>query len=109
MANEARLRYGTFSLRAAPDGVVHLEGDLPEVIALGTDAWVEFVNEVWPLGGPHAEATIVAQGQARLHVVTPEAQFTYEFVRVERDTAGWYLVMRLTFTDSTYRAFLAGH
>lgn len=109
MANEARLRYGTFSLRAAPDGVVHLEGDLPEVIALGIDAWVEFRTEVWPLGGPHAEASIPAPGSARLHVVTPEAQFTYEQVRMEQDTAGWYLVMRLTFTDNTYRAFLAGH
>lgn len=109
MANEARLRYGTFSLRAAPDGVVHLEGDLPEVIALGTDAWVEFVNEIWPLGGPHAQARIVSQGKAWLHVVTPEAEFTYDYLRVEKDTAGWYLVMRLTHTNRTYAEFLAEH
>jgi len=105
MAGEARLRYPTFQLRADPQGVVHLDPvKLPEVIAMGIDAWVEFRKEIWPLGGAHA----TIPGKGRLHVVTPEAEFEYETLRIEKDTAGWYLVMRLTYTDATYRAFIDG-
>ena len=94
MAGEARLKYSTVQLRADPEGIVHLDPVvLPDIIAVGIDVWVEFRNEVWPLGGPHAEIT----AKGRLHVVTPEAEFTYQHVRTEKDTAGWYFVMLLTY------------
>ena len=107
MANEARLAYGTFQLRAAPDGVIHLDPvELPEVVAIGADAMIEMLKGIWPLGGPHCEVT--HQGK-RVHVTTPEAQFTYEHFRTEQDKAGYYFLFRLTYTDNTYRAFLAGN
>ena len=107
MANEARLRYDTFQLRAAPDGVTHLDPvKLPEVVAIGMDPLVEMIKGVWPLGGPHCE---VSQDKRHIHVTTPEAEFDYHFVRAEQDTAGWYFLFRLTHTDDTYQAFLAGH
>jgi hypothetical protein len=106
MANEARLKYGTFTLGGAElgDGVVHLRSDLPEVVAIGMDALVEFMRAIPPLGGPHAEWNMPAK---RLHVVTPECQFTYEHLRTERDTAGWYFLFRLVYTSDGYQEFLA--
>jgi hypothetical protein len=106
MANEARLRYGTFRLRAAPDGVIHLDPvELPEVVAIGSDAMLEMLKGVWPLGGPHCD---VRRSGRRIHVVTPEAVFTYDHIATKTDTAGPYFLFRLTYTNDTYRAFLAG-
>jgi hypothetical protein len=105
MADPARLRYGTFDL-GSPEvgGVVHLRSDLPEVVAIGMDALVEIIRGEWPLGGPHAEMNMATK---RLHVVTPECEFTYEHIRAEYDSAGWYFLFRLVYTSSTYQEFLA--
>lgn len=121
-----RLRYGTFNLRLDPEGVTHLEGELPEVIALGANAALDFHNGTPPLGGPHAEwrsgsdpvtvtgpsglpELVGATKYARLHVTTPEAEFTYQAFGAKQDSEGWYFLMRLTFTSKSYHEFLAGH
>lgn len=105
-----RTQYGTFTLHGTPDGVVHLQGELPEVVAVGHDALRQFWRQEPPLGGPHAELKMPAGGHdAVLHVTTPEAVFTYERFQLAQDKDGPYHLMRLTFTDSTYHAFLAGH
>lgn len=107
MARPTRTRYGTFTLGGAElgDGVVHLRSDLPEVVAIGMDALVEFMKAVPPLGGPHAEWQA---GLKRLHVVTPECEFTYEHLNTLQDSDGWYFLFRLVWTSDTYQAFLAG-
>lgn len=107
MANEARLRYGTFDL-GSPDvgGVVHLRSELPEVVAVGTDAMLEMIKGIWPLGGPHCEVAMDRR-PPRFHVVTPECEFTYEHLRTEKDTAGWYFLFRLVYTSDGYQTFLA--
>lgn len=105
-----RTQYGTFQLRTDAQGVEHLEGGLPEVIAVGYDALREFIAGEPPLGGPHAEFTPKdGWHPARLHVTTPEAEFTYEIMSKEQDKDGWFVLARLVFTSSTYHAFLAGH
>ena len=105
-----RRRYGTFQLgnNGTGDGVVHLKSSLPEVVAIGIDAWQEFrtgISGPYLLGGPHAEIT----GKGRLHVVTPEAEFTYQVFETCQDAAGWYFLARLTYTSDKYAEFLAGH
>lgn len=108
-----RTSYGTFTLRGDKDGVVHLEGGenaLPEVIAIGISAVMEFRTGEPPLGGPHADFQPPTDTRpARLHITTPEAEFTYEVFASAQDADGWYYLWRLTFTSSTYHAFLAGH
>lgn len=105
-----RTLYGTFTLRGTPDGVVHLDGELPEVVAIGMDAWRDFRLGIPVLGGPHAECKPAGQGHgAQLHVTTPEAEFTYELFSGQQDADGLYVLARLTFTSATYHAFLAGH
>jgi hypothetical protein len=106
LSRPARTRYGTFTLGGAElgDGIVHLRSDLPEVVAIGHDALVEFMKQIPPLGGPHAEMNMTTK---RLHVVTPEAEFTYEHIQPERDSEGWYFLFRLVWTSSTYQEFLA--
>lgn len=108
MSGEARLKYGTFTLGGAElgDGVVHLRSPLPEVVAIGMDALVEFIKGVPPLGGPHAEMSAVTK---RLTVTTPEATFAYEHIRPERDSAGWYFLFKLVETSDGYQEFLASH
>lgn len=106
MARPARLRYGTFSLGSDElGGVVHLRSALPEVIALGHDAWMEIYRGIWPLGGPHAELQARLNQATRLHVVTPECEFTYEVMKLERDSAGMYVLMRRVFVSTSYAAF----
>lgn len=105
-----RTQYGTFTLHGDKDGVVHLQGELPEVVAIGYDAWQEFWRGEPQLGGPHAvvrEATV--NRPAQLHVTTPEAEFVYEAMSRERDADGYYVLARLIYTSSSYHAFLAGH
>lgn len=99
-----RTKYGTFSLGSeTPGGVVHLRSELPELIALGKDAFVEIENGVWPLGGPHAEIDTVRH---QLHFTTPECRFSYQAGRRLRDSAGWYMVMRLVYVSPEYDLFL---
>jgi hypothetical protein len=102
----ARTRYGTFSLGSEQiGGLVHLRSALPEVIALGIDAWMEILRGEWPLGGPHAELQAAIDGPTRLHVVTPECEFTYEVMSRELDSAGPYALMRRVFVSTAYHAF----
>jgi hypothetical protein len=103
-----RTSYGTFTLRGDAEGVVHLEGELPEVVAIGMDAWREFYLGIPQLGGPHAEVRLV-NNRPQLHVTTPEGEFIYEPFSGEQDKDGYYVLARLIFTSSTYHAFLAGH
>lgn len=108
MANEARLKYGAFTL-GGPElgGIVHLRSELPELIALGTDAWLEFRQGIPPLGGPHAITIKPVFGMpAALEVTTPECAFRYELVRMEADTAGRFLVMQRTYVSPSYQQFL---
>jgi hypothetical protein len=105
VARPARTRYGTFHLGSdTPQGLVHLRSELPEVIAIGKDAMLEMIKGVWPLGGP---ATEVSTDRKRVHVTTPECEFTYEHIRTERDTAGWYFLFKLVYTSDTYQEFLS--
>lgn len=100
-----RTRYGTFHLGSdTPQGLVHLRSELPEVIAVGTDAMLEMIKGVWPLGGPHCE---VSGDRRTFMVTTPEAEFTYGHVRTESDSAGWYFLFKLVHTSDTYQEFLA--
>lgn len=105
MPRPARTRYGTFTLGGAElgDGIVHLRSSLPEVVAIGMDALVEIMNGTPPLGGPHAEMNMHTK---RLHVVTPECEFTYEHLRTEQDAEGWYFLFRLVYTSSAYAAWV---
>lgn len=105
-----RRRYGTFNLgsNGTDDGVVHLRSRLPEVVAIGIDAWQEFrtgLSGPGRLGGPHAEIT----AKGRLHVVTPEAEFTYQVFETCQDSNGWFFLARLVYTSDKYQEFLAGH
>lgn len=105
-----RHRYGTFVLGedGTGDGVMHLKSPLPEVIAIGIDAWQEFrtgLSGPGMLGGPHAEVT----ARGRLHVVTPEAEFTYQVFETCQDSNGWYFLARLIYTSAAYQEFLARH
>lgn len=107
-----RTRYGAFTLGSdTPQGLVHLRSELPEIVAIGTDAMLEMMNGVWPLGGPHCEVRVdplgVLNGTSRIHVTTPECEFTYEHVRTEHDSAGWYFLFKLVYTSDTYQEFLA--
>jgi hypothetical protein len=77
---------------------VHLRSDLPEVVAIGTDALSEMIRGVWPLGGPHCEVRTLP-APSRFNVVTPECEFTYGHLRTERDTAGWYFLFKLVYTS----------
>jgi len=89
--DEDRTRYGTFMLFGdAKTGIVHLTDKLPELIGIGTDAWDDFRRGIG-IGGPHAEIT----GRGRLHITTPEAEFTYQHEATKRDQHGWYFVCRL--------------
>lgn len=102
-----RLKYGTFALGTDSligEGVVHLRSELPEVVAIGMDALVEFMRGIPPMGGPHAEMNLDTK---RLNIVTPEAEFTYEHIRPESDIQGWYFLFRLIYTSPNYQAFLA--
>lgn len=107
-----RTQYATFTLRGDKDGVVHLQGELPEIVAIGYSAWQEFWRgDSGPglLGGPHAEVRpATAHRPAQLHITTPEGQFTYQAVSREQDKDGPYVLARLIFTDRAYSAFLAG-
>lgn len=104
-----RRRYGTFHIGddGSGDNVIHLKSELPEVVAIGIEAWQEFRTGLagpGMLGGPHAEIT----AKGRLHIVTPEAEFTYQVFETCQDSNGWYFLARLTHTNSTYAEFLAG-
>lgn len=93
-----RNSYGTFSLGSPPnDPVVHLRSELPEIVAIGMDVIVDFIRETPPLGGPHAEMNLTTK---RLHIVTPESEFTYEHVRPEHDMWGWYFVFKLVHSSN---------
>jgi hypothetical protein len=105
-----RRQYGTFQLGddGTGDGVIHLKSSLPEVVAIGIEAWQEFrtgISGPGRLGGPHADIT----AKGRLHIVTPECGFTYQVFATCSDTDGWYFLARLEYTSSKYAEFLAGH
>jgi hypothetical protein len=103
----ARTRYGTFHLGSdTPQGLVHLRSDLPEVVAIGQEAMTEMIKGIWPLGGPHCEVSLHAR-PPHFHITTPECEFTYQHLRTEKDTAGWYFLCRLVYTSDTYQEFLA--
>lgn len=109
-SHKDRRRYGTFSIGGdgSDDGIVHLKSELPEVVAIGIDAWQEFrtgLSGPGALGGPHAEVT----AKGRLHIVTPECEFTYQVFETCQDSNGWYFLARLEYTSSKYTEFLAGH
>lgn len=90
---EDRTRYGTFTLHEK-DGVVHLDGDLPELVAIGIEPWQAFRTGIG-MGGPHAR--VVSKGV--LEVTTPEAEFTYRVEATRQDAHGWYFVARLIYVD----------
>lgn len=90
---EDRTRYGTFTL-AERDGIVHLEGALPELVAIGVEPWQAFRTGVG-MGGPHAR--IISKGY--LEITTPEAEFVYRVEATKYDEHGWYFVARLTYVD----------
>jgi hypothetical protein len=103
-----RLRYGTFDLGSeTPGGIVHLRSALPEIVAIGHDALMEMRMGVWPLGGPHCDVQPPSEmgDAARLHVVTPECEFTYELVSTQRDSAGWYFLFRRVYVSTAYHTF----
>lgn len=98
-----RLRYGTFDLGSeTPGGIVHLRSALPEIVAIGMDAMLEMIKGVWPLGGPHCEWN---PQTLRLHIVTPECEFTYAHASTERDSAGCYFLFRRVYVSTAYHAF----
>lgn len=105
--NPERMRWPTITLRGDAQGIVHLESELPEVIAMGIEAVLEFKDGKFPLGGPHAEFKPATAFQvARLHVVTPECEFTYEFLDQRDDKAGRYYLLRRTYVSSGYAAWV---
>lgn len=104
-----RCKYPTITLRGDAQNIVHLESVLPEVIAMGIEAVQEFQQGKFPLGGPHAELipSDCGRGPARLHVVTPECEFTYEFQERKRDVAGRYYLLKRTYVSSGYAAWVS--
>lgn len=103
-----RCKYPTITLRGDAQNIVHLESVLPEVIAMGIEAVQEFQQGKFPLGGPHAEfKTATAFKVARIHIVTPEAEFTYEFLDRRNDAAGAYYLLKRTYVSSGYAAWVS--
>lgn len=90
---EDRTRYGTFTLEKR-DGIVHLVGALPELVAIGVEVWQAFRTGIG-MGGVHAD--IVRRGV--LVMVTPEAEFSYRVEATKQDEHGWYFVARLVYVD----------
>jgi hypothetical protein len=103
-----RCRYGTFTLHGDAQGVVHLQGNLPEVVAIGYDPMLSFFRNEPPLGGPHAEIRKHNTEPVQLHITTPEAEFTYTHLDTKTDEQGVYFLMRLTYSSASYHAYLAG-
>lgn len=104
MPRPARLKYATFTLHGDAQGIVHLDSELPEVVAIGMDVIVDFIRQTPPLGGPHAEMNT----QTRLlNIDTPECRFTYECIRPEYDTEGWFFLFKRVYVSSGYAAWVA--
>lgn len=104
MTRPARLKYATFTLRGDAQGIVHLDSELPEVVAIGMDVIVDFIRKTPPLGGEHAEMNT---GTRLLHIDTPECSFTYECIRPEYDTEGWFFLFKRVYVSSAYAGWVA--
>lgn len=98
-----RERWGGFALSGDKDGIVHLDSELPEVVAIGHDVLVEFIRKTPPLGGEHADMNTTTK---LLHVITPEAEFTYEFLRPEHDAHGWFFLFKRVYVSTAYAQWL---
>lgn len=98
-----RLSYGSFTIGAGKDGVVHLQSELPDVVAIGMEPLVDFIRGNPPMGGPHVEMNV----QTRiLHFDTPECSFTYECLRPEQDSEGWFFLFKRVYVSSAYPQWL---
>lgn len=107
MSSPERLRFETFNLGSDEvGGVVHLRSRLPEVIAVGTDAALEFMHHTPPMGGDHASWINDATKPAQLVIETPECMFAYQVAGLKTDSAGWYFVMRRVWVSETYSAWV---
>lgn len=99
-----RTKYGGFVLSGDADGIVHLDSALPEVVAIGMEVLVDFIKGTPPLGGAHVDMNVTTR---ILHIDTPECIFTYECMRPETDSQGWYFLFRRIYVSAAYATWIA--
>lgn len=99
----SRTRWGGFVLGAGPDGIVHLQSVLPEVVAIGMDVLVDFIRGTPPLGGAHVDMNVTTR---ILHVDTPECSFTYCCEKPLQDDQGWFFLFKRVYVSSGYATWV---